>query len=71
MTQTVLYKQCTLSNMKMYIEVEDHKVELITKLLEHIPFVKINDSQIREDQFQQKPVGVVRPESNKQYLSCS
>ena len=30
--------------MKLHIEVQDHKVELITKLLEHIPFVKIQES---------------------------
>ena len=47
--------------MKMYIEVQDHKVELITKLLEHISFVKIKRSQVPEDQFQQRSVGVVQP----------
>ena len=30
--------------MKLHIEVKDHKVELIKKLLEHIPFVKIQES---------------------------
>ena len=30
--------------MEIHIEVQAHKVELITKLLEHIPFVKIKGS---------------------------
>ena len=30
--------------MKLNIEVQDHKVELVTKLLERIPFVKIQAS---------------------------
>ena len=30
--------------MELHIEVQDHKVELITKLLERIPFVKIQGS---------------------------
>ena len=30
--------------MKLHIEVQDHKVELITKPLGHIPFVKIQEN---------------------------
>lgn len=30
--------------MEIHIEVQEHKVELITKLLEHIPFVEIKGS---------------------------
>ncbi len=35
--------------MKLHIEVQDHKVELITKLLERIPFVKIQESGLPSD----------------------
>jgi len=63
----------TLNNTQMTInlEVQDHKVELITKLLEHLSFVKIKESQVSEDQFQQRSVGVVQPRSSNQYPACS
>ena len=42
--------------MEMHIEVQNHKAELITKLLEHIPFVKIKEKKPLQEQQNVKPV---------------
>jgi hypothetical protein len=42
--------------MEIHIEVQDNKAEMITKLLEHMPFVKIKCTETPQEQQPTKPV---------------